>query len=110
MQTVFPRCARLSLFRPLRTLPLKSQFVSLPFPQDLQILFRRTTYSFLGTGEGNARTGLKRKCAAVAGWQAVIEVKDLGEIVGTLPNAVIAELLTKIAATLAESPEENPSE
>ena len=48
--------------------------------------------------QGNVRSGLRRKCAAVASWQAEIAADDVHQVVGILPPAVIDELLTKIAA------------
>jgi hypothetical protein len=48
--------------------------------------------------EGKARSGLRRKCAAVAGWPARIATGDVQEVIGVLPGAVIKELLAKIAA------------
>jgi mRNA-degrading endonuclease toxin of MazEF toxin-antitoxin module len=50
--------------------------------------------------QGKARSGLKRKCAAVASWLAELPVRDVQEVVGILPPAVIAELLSKVAAAL----------
>jgi len=50
--------------------------------------------------QGKARSGLRRKCAAVAGWQAVIPVEDVQSVVGLLPPVAITELLAKIAARL----------
>lgn len=46
---------------------------------------------------GKARSGLRRKCAAVADWLAEVAVADVKQVVGLLPPAVIAELLSKIA-------------
>jgi mRNA-degrading endonuclease toxin of MazEF toxin-antitoxin module len=50
--------------------------------------------------QGKARSGLRRKCAAVASWQAEIAVGDVKQVVGILPPATIEELLAKIAADL----------
>jgi len=50
--------------------------------------------------QGKARSGLRRRCAAVACWQAEILVDDVQQVVGMLPPSVIAELLGKIAATM----------
>jgi mRNA-degrading endonuclease toxin of MazEF toxin-antitoxin module len=50
--------------------------------------------------QGKARSGLRRRCAAVASWQAEISVDDIQQVVGILPPAVIGELLAKVAATL----------
>lgn len=48
--------------------------------------------------QGKARSGLRRRCAAVASWQAEITVQEVQQVVGILPPAVIGELLTKVAA------------
>jgi hypothetical protein len=48
--------------------------------------------------EGKARSGLRRKCAAVAAWQAEITAGDVQKVAGTLPTTVIKEVLAKIAA------------
>ena len=48
--------------------------------------------------QGKARSGLRRKCAAVASWLVEIGVDDVQEVVGILPSAAIGELLAKIAA------------
>ena len=50
--------------------------------------------------QGKARSGWRRKCAAVTTWLAEISVSDVREIVGLLPSAVIAEVLTKVLAAL----------
>jgi hypothetical protein len=50
--------------------------------------------------QGKARSGLRRKCAAVASWQAEIAVGDVKQVVGILPPAAIEDLLAKIAADL----------
>jgi hypothetical protein len=47
--------------------------------------------------QGKARSGLRRRCAAVASWQAEIAVGDVHQVVGILPPAVIGELLIKVA-------------
>jgi mRNA-degrading endonuclease toxin of MazEF toxin-antitoxin module len=54
--------------------------------------------------QGRARSGLRRRCAAVASWQAQIPVGDVREVVGILPPAVIGELLVKVAAALSPPP------
>jgi hypothetical protein len=48
--------------------------------------------------QGKSRSGLRRKCAAVASWQVVIPVEDVQLVVGVLPPATINDLLAKIAA------------
>jgi mRNA-degrading endonuclease toxin of MazEF toxin-antitoxin module len=49
--------------------------------------------------EGKARSGLRRKCAAVATWLAEIRLEDVKEVVGLLPPSAIAELLGRVADT-----------
>jgi mRNA-degrading endonuclease toxin of MazEF toxin-antitoxin module len=51
--------------------------------------------------QGRARSGLRRRCAAVASWRAEISFGEVREVVGHLSPAVIAELLAKIAPNLA---------
>jgi mRNA-degrading endonuclease toxin of MazEF toxin-antitoxin module len=51
--------------------------------------------------QGKARSGLRRRCAAVASWQAEVPFGEVREVIGILPPAVIDELLAKIAVTLA---------
>jgi mRNA-degrading endonuclease toxin of MazEF toxin-antitoxin module len=48
--------------------------------------------------QGKSRSGMRRRCAAIASWQAEIPVSDVQEVVGILPPAVIVDLLDKIAA------------
>jgi mRNA-degrading endonuclease toxin of MazEF toxin-antitoxin module len=50
--------------------------------------------------QGKARSGLRRKCAAVTTWQGVIALADVQQIVGLLPPAVIDELLAKLQAAI----------
>ena len=54
--------------------------------------------------QGKARSGLRRRCAAVAGWLAVIPVGAVQQVVGILPPATIGELLAKITAVLPPTP------
>lgn len=55
--------------------------------------------------QGKARSGLRRRCAAVASGLAEIAVTDVQEIVGILPPAEITEILAKVAgASRAASP------
>lgn len=51
--------------------------------------------------QGRARSGLRRKCAAVASWLSEISPGDIREVVGILPPPVIGELLTRISAPSA---------
>jgi hypothetical protein len=55
--------------------------------------------------QGKARSGLRRRCAAVATWQAEIAVGDVQEVAGILSPAVIGELLGKVSAALSALPE-----
>jgi hypothetical protein len=50
-----------------------------------------------------ARSGLRLRCAAVAGWYAEISVVRLQAVVGFLAPTVVGELLAKVAATLPVS-------
>ena len=50
--------------------------------------------------QGKARSGLRRRCAAVASWQVEIPVGDVQQVAGILTPTVIGELLTKVAAAL----------
>lgn len=52
---------------------------------------------------GTARSGLRRKCAAVASWLMEVSVDDL-QVVGVLPPDVINDLLAKVARTLPGPP------
>lgn len=54
--------------------------------------------------QGKARSGLRRRCAAVASWLAVIPVGAVRQVVGVLPPAVVAELLAKITAVPPPAP------
>ena len=58
--------------------------------------------------QGKARSGLRRRCAAVASWLAELPLSDVNQVVGILPPAVIGELLTKIAAASAPQPSAPP--
>jgi hypothetical protein len=51
--------------------------------------------------EGKARSGLRRRCAAVASWQAEIALDDVQQVIGNLPAAVTKDLLAKVAANLS---------
>jgi mRNA-degrading endonuclease toxin of MazEF toxin-antitoxin module len=51
--------------------------------------------------QGKARSGLRRRCAAVASWQAEIPVACVQQVVGTLSPTIIGELLAKVSAALA---------
>ena len=62
--------------------------------------------------QGIARSGLRRRCAAVAGWLAEIPVSDV-QVVGILPPGTIRDLLAKVASVLRPPPippsQEGPS-
>lgn len=51
--------------------------------------------------QGTARSGLRRKCAAVASWLMEVAVDDL-QPVGVLPPAVIEQLVAKVAARVGK--------
>jgi hypothetical protein len=55
--------------------------------------------------QGKARSGLRRKCAAVTSWRATITADDVTQVVGILPPQVIAEILGKIAAATPRKPD-----
>jgi mRNA-degrading endonuclease toxin of MazEF toxin-antitoxin module len=54
--------------------------------------------------QGKARSGLGRKCAAVASWEAELPIGDVRQVVGILPPVVTRELLAKVAAALPPPP------
>src|SRR6266478_2554630 len=54
--------------------------------------------------QGKARSGLRRRCAAVASWQLEIAVEDIKNVVGILPPATITGLLVKVAAHSPQTP------
>jgi PemK-like, MazF-like toxin of type II toxin-antitoxin system len=54
--------------------------------------------------QGKARSGLRRKCAAVTTWQAEIAAQDVQEVVGILPPAVMDVVLAKIEASMSGPP------
>lgn len=51
--------------------------------------------------QGAARSGLRRKCAAVASWIAEASADDL-QVVGALPARIVEELLAKVALRIDE--------
>ncbi len=59
--------------------------------------------------QGRARSGLRRRSAAVVSWQAEIAVADVQQVVGLLPPAVVGELLSRIAGSLPPPEGENSS-
>jgi mRNA-degrading endonuclease toxin of MazEF toxin-antitoxin module len=54
--------------------------------------------------QGKARSGLRRRCAAVVSWQAEIPVGDVQQVVGLLSPTVVGELLGKVSAALSLPP------
>ena len=56
--------------------------------------------------QGTARSGLRRRCAAVASWLVEVALDDI-QVVGNLPAGVMRDLLEKIAA-LATSESSSP--
>jgi mRNA-degrading endonuclease toxin of MazEF toxin-antitoxin module len=86
--------------RPLRVVAVTTR-LSTPLPDDHVLL--------PWDPQGRARSGLRRRCAAVASWQAEIPVGDVRQVVGHLPPAVIGELLAKIAASLPPGAEDASS-
>jgi mRNA-degrading endonuclease toxin of MazEF toxin-antitoxin module len=78
--------------RPVRVVAITTR-LPVPLPDDHVLLpWER---------QGKARSGLRRRCAAVATWQAEIPVGDVQEVAGSLPPTVIGELLAKVAAALS---------
>jgi mRNA-degrading endonuclease toxin of MazEF toxin-antitoxin module len=80
--------------RTLRVLAITTR-LSRPLPDDHVLL--------PWDREGKARSGLRRKCAAVTTWQVEIAADDVRQVVGHLPPAVMEELLTKVAAAAPPS-------
>jgi hypothetical protein len=60
--------------------------------------------------QGKARSGLRRKCAAVASWLVEIPVSDVQQIVGVVPPDVVKQLLAKVAAASAPSLPTSPKD
>jgi mRNA-degrading endonuclease toxin of MazEF toxin-antitoxin module len=48
--------------------------------------------------QGKARSGLRRKCAAVATWLVEIQIGDIRDLIGILPTAVTGQILSRMAA------------
>lgn len=53
--------------------------------------------------QGHPRTGLNRRCAAVASWLCQIVESDIEEAVGIVPSTVMTEILAKIGAVAPAS-------
>ena len=81
--------------RPVRVLAITTRLPD-PLPDDHVLL--------PWDQQGKARSGLRRKCAAVASWLAEIPVCDVQQVVGVVPPAVVKDLLAKLAGTSASSP------
>lgn len=60
--------------------------------------------------QGSARSGLRRRCAAVAAWQAEIPLEDVQEVVGILPPTALKELLARVAAIVNPPPATDSTE
>jgi hypothetical protein len=82
--------------RPVRVVAITTRLPD-PLPEDHVLL--------PWDRQGKARSGLRRRCAAVATCQAEIAVGDMQEVAGILPPAVIGELLGKVSAALSALPE-----
>jgi mRNA-degrading endonuclease toxin of MazEF toxin-antitoxin module len=54
--------------------------------------------------QGTARSGLRRKSAAVASWLAELPVDDVREVVGILPPTALNELVGKMVLSSESSP------
>ena len=50
--------------------------------------------------QGKARSGLRRRCAAVASWQVEVPQSAIQQVVGILTSAPLDELLAKVEAAL----------
>ena len=59
--------------------PLPSDYVLLPW-----------------SAQGKVRTSLRKKSAAVTAWVESLPLEDIDRVVGTLPPAILIEILTKI--------------
>ena len=87
--------------RPMRVVAITTRLPD-PLPDDHLLLpWER---------QGKARSGLRRRCAAVASWQAEIAVGDVQQVVGVLPPTVIVELLEMVSATLSPPAEDSLQE
>jgi len=89
--------------KPVRVVAITSRLPN-PLPDDYVLL--------PWDRQGKARSGLRRRCAAVASWHVKIPVGALQEEVGILPPQAMGELLTKISAIqqpLSATPAPTPS-
>jgi hypothetical protein len=96
---VITATAEIATSRSLRVLAITTRLTD-PLPVDHLLL--------PWDPQGKARSGLRRKCAAVTTWQAEIAVGDVQQVVGILPPKVIAELLAKIVAAMPPPPAQPP--
>ena len=83
--------AEIAAGKPVRVVAITSRLPS-PLPDDHVLL--------PWDRHGKARSGLRRRCAAVASWQAEISVDEVQQTVGHLPPTVVAELLAKVKDAL----------
>jgi hypothetical protein len=58
--------------------------------------------------QGHPRSGLNRRCAAVCGWVARIAAADIRAAAGMIPNAALALILAKLAASIPPPPSGQP--
>jgi hypothetical protein len=49
--------------------------------------------------QGKARSGLRRACAVVTSWRAIVQFADVAQVAGILPTAKIEEILAKIESS-----------
>jgi len=81
--------------KPVRVAAITTRLLT-PLPEDYVLL--------PWDRQGKARSGLRRRCAAVASWQALIPVGSVRQVVGVLPPRVIGELLAKVVAVTSHDP------
>ena len=79
---------------PLRIIAV-STVVPEPLPPDYVLLPWDPT--------GRARTGLRRRCAAVCSWPASVGAGDIQGFIGIVPGKVLMEIMEKVNA-LREKP------
>jgi hypothetical protein len=54
--------------------------------------------------KGRARSGLRRKCAAVATWTEKRPISDIQQIVGFIPTILLQELMNKVVFYSSSAP------
>jgi mRNA-degrading endonuclease toxin of MazEF toxin-antitoxin module len=80
---------RLATDKPIDVVAVTSRLVG-PLPDDHVLLpWHRN---------GHPRTGLNRRCAAVATWLAQIVEGDIEDTAGIVPSSIMTEILAKIGA------------